>query len=615
MLVRNRNTWPSFIFLSTVLSIGLHAADAKPHFQISVFNLGTTGGALEVDTVAAQMVSDGWCTVSAAPQTQRWNKRPEKVPANEWIAVVLTGFGAQANTFAFMFDGPGGAPRMLAHVPFTPSWLPGGVKKWIPPLTRISEAIRMNYRRSPPAERPPLVNIQLAEWQGAEEKIPADAAAPTATISFREAHQSMEAMLCAAICENGWAPTWDQAEQSLRLELRLEFKSASMRFTKQAGNVNAVRKKERIPEDHYYGYLKRLLYMIESETGLADFGLPTGGRFRLLSATAERVYGVGDNGLLALDPRNGKRIWPAELATATDAYAFRPDGTGLARVFRYSRGVASVDLANGAQKVLSAESPVTSWGFATHEDGMAIVARGTTLIAHRNTTEAWRKEESSNISAGPSISGSLLFAGTVDGDLVCGNIGDGAEKWRKNLGGEIRGGLIGSGDTLVAFTKTDDALLAVSAKDGSLIWKQIVGDVLLKAPAKLGEQWLVVGKNNRIMLLNSADGKIAAEVRWPTWLVDVLPATLEGKSAILCTDIGGRLSVLDVVSLKTIREVKFPARLNGDLVYAPLFPSAWGTARADADALDQLLEDEDIKPKPAVLVTDGEGYLYIVRTK
>lgn len=612
---RHRNTLPSFILLSAIFSFGLHAVDAKPRFQISVFNLGITGGALEADSLAAQIASDGWCMASAAPQSTRWNKRPEKVPANEWVSVVLTGFGAQANAFVFMFDSAGESPRLLARVPYTLSWLPGGVKKWIPPVSQIAEAIRINYSRPLPAEQPPLVTLSLADWQGAEEKEPGGVAPPTATTSFREAQQPMEVMLCAALCENGWAPTWAQAPQSLRLELRLDFKSASMRFTKRTGTVNAERKKERIPEDHYFGYLKRLLYMMKSETGVADFGLPTGGRFHLLSATAERAYGVGDNGLVALDPRSGKRLWPAELPPTTDAYVLRSDSASSSKIFRYSRGVASVDLATGAQKVLSAEPPGASWGFATREDGMAIVARSTSLSAHRNGTEVWRKEESSNISAGPFIVGSLVFAGTADGDLVCNNCDDGAEKWRKNHGGETRGGIVGSGDTIIAFTKAEDALLALNAKDGSVIWKQIVGDVLLKTPAKIGDQWLVAGKNNRILLLNSGDGKIVAEARWPTWLVDVLPATVDGKSVILCTDIGGRLNILDAANLKSVREVKVPARLTGEIVYAPQFPSAWGASRVEADALDQLIDDDDVKPKPAILVTDREGYLYIVRTK
>lgn len=605
-----RNTRTGFILLSAILTFGLQAAEAKPRFQISVFNLGIAGGTLDADAIAAQVTSGGWCTAAAAPQSPRWNKRPEKVPASEWLTVVLTGFGSQANAFAFIFDGPGEAPRMLAHVPYTLSWLPGGVKKWIPPANQISEAIRINYTRQPSAERTPL-SIKMTEWQGADEKEPAGVAPPTATTSFREALLPMEVMLVAALCENGWAPTWEQAPESLRLELRLEFKSASMRFTKQA----AVRKKERIPEDHYYGYLKRLLYMMKSETGIADFGLPTGGHFRLLNATAERTYGVGDYGLVALDPRSGKRLWPADLPTTADSYAILRDDAGSAKVFRYSRGVASVDLAGGAQKVLSAETPGTSWGFATRPDGMAIVARGNFLGAHRNGTEVWRKEESSIISAGPVIVESLLFAATADGDLLCNNSDDGAEKWRKNHGGEIRGSLLVSGDKVLAFTKADDALLSVSAKDGSILWKQIVGDVLLKAPARIGDQWLVAGKNNRILILNSTDGKVAAELRWPTWLVDVLPAAIDGKSVVLCTDIGGRLNVLDTANLKPIREVKLPSRLSGDILYAPQFPSAWGAARADADALDQLIEDDDIKPKPAILVTDSEGYLYIVRTK
>lgn len=608
-----RTTRFCLIFLCAVGSL-LQAADEKPHFKISVFNLGVSGGTLEAEEVTAQIASDGWCTASVSPPAQRWNKCPDKVTGKEWIAVVLTGFGAQANAFAFIFDGPGGAPRLLAHVPYTIRWLPGGVKKWIPPVNQITDAIRVNYGRPTPATRA-RANIKVSDWQGAEEKTPAGVAPPAATTSFAEAQLSMEVMLCAAMCECDFAPTWEPAQQSLRLELRSEFKSASMRFTKQSGDINAVRKKERISEDHYYGFLKRQIYLMKSETGIADFGLPAGGHFRLQSATADRVIGVGNNGPIAFDPRTGKRLWPTELTTTTDAYAFRFDDAGVAKLFRYSRGLASVDLNTGAQKALSAESPGTALSFAAREDGVSVVARGAVLSAHRNAKEMWRKEEVSNITAGPYIMNSVLFAGTADGDLICENAEDGADKWRKNFGSEICGSLAGAGDTLIAFTKTNDALLAINGKDGSVLWKQNVGDVLLKSPARIGERWLVAGKNNRIMVLNAADGKVAAEVRWPTWLVDVLAAKMDGKSVILCTDIGGRLSVLDSADLKTLREVKLPARLSGEIVHAPQFPSAWGAARVEADALDLLIEDTDTSSKPAILVTDSEGYLYIVRTK
>jgi outer membrane protein assembly factor BamB len=605
----------------TILALSLPGAvafcgeNAKPHFQISMFNLGITGGSIEADAVATQIASGDWCTATAAPQAQRWNKRPEKVAASEWVSVVLTGFGAQANAFVFIFDEPGDSPRMLAHVPYTLSWTPGGGKKWIPPVSQISETFRVNYRRAPPATPVPRVSIKLGDWQGGAAKELGDAAAPTASISKREALPPMEVMLCAALCENGWAPTWGQSEQNLGLELRLEFKAASMRFTKQTGNASTVRKKEAIPEDYYYPFLKRLIYLMKSNTGIADFALPAGGRFRLMNATTKQISGVGENGIVAFDPQSAKRLWPAALPPNSDSYAMRLDDAGIAKVFRFSRGVAAVDLASGAQKVLSAEAPGSPWNFAVRDDGTAIVARGTTLSAQRNGAEIWRKEESSNVSAGPLILSSLVFAGTDTGDLICKNIDDGTEKWRKTPGGELRGYLSGSGEMVIAYTNLDDALLAVSVNDGTTIWKQSVGDVLLKAPVKVGSLWLVAGKNNRIMLLNSADGKVAADVRWPTWLVDVVSATVDGKSVIICTDIGGRLSILDSANLKTIREFKLPSRPNGELMYAPQFPSAWGTAVPDADKTDLLIDEVDVKSIPAILVTDDEGFLYIVHTK
>jgi len=598
--------------------IPLRAEDAKPRFQISISNLGVTGGTLDADAVVTHLNNAGWCTAAAAPPPARWNKRPENCPASEWVSVVLTGFGGQANAFVFMLDGPGNTPRLMAHIPYTISWLQNGAKKWIPPVDRITGAFRIGFRRPPPTPPAPVVHVKLDAWQSDDKETPG-AAAPVASASNREALPPLEVMLYAAACAAGYAPTSESAEQSLHLDLRLEFKSASLRFSKlPKGGI--PRQKEGLPEDHYYGYLVRLLHLMKSGSGIADMTALSGGHARLLAATTERLCATSDEGIFAFDPRSGKRLWASAPTTKPDLYLSQP---AAARVFRVSRGLASIDLATGTQKNLFAESPGLPWSFSALDDRSAALARATSLSVTRNGKELWKKDESATITAGPLLAAAHVFAGTADGDIFCKNRDDGVELWRKNVPGECRGAIVDAGVAILSFIMGSNTLIAISAKEGSVLWKQPIGDVLLKIPERVGAQWLVASKNNRILLLNSADGSIAADVRWPTWLVDIAAATLDGKTIILCTDIRGQLSLLDAATLKTSRQFVLPSRPHGELFVVPQFSGKFGVARTDnaplagADDINALLPLDEIDGKrmPAVLVTDADGFCYIVPLK
>ena len=65
--------------------IPLRAEDAKPRFQISISNLGVTGGTLDADAVVTHLNNAGWCTAAAAPPPaacgSRRGRRSCRVPA------------------------------------------------------------------------------------------------------------------------------------------------------------------------------------------------------------------------------------------------------------------------------------------------------------------------------------------------------------------------------------------------------------------------------------------------------------------------------------------------------------------------------------------------------
>lgn len=588
------------ILCSGLFCLLLTAGEAAPKLQISVTALGVTGGTLEADALIAQMNEGGWCTAALSPRPTRWNKRPEPVPPGEWVSVVLAGFGNQAHALAFQFDARGGA-RLLSHVPYGQTWLPSNVTKWIPPVSQIAESIRLGLKK--PAAELPRATLTLGEWAGREEKDPA--APSAATVSNREGFPPLEALFCAAACESGWMPSAEQTDNSLKLDARFEFKSAALKVT-QAGGVSGTQQKLDAAETHYFGVLKRLLFLLKKDCGVSDFGLLNETRARLLSASSERIVAATDAGALACDPRTGKRLWTSPPAKHPDAFTAHPAASGAPRIYRFTRDIAVVDPATGAQKTLSPDAPHAQYAFAAHEDGAAVVAQGSLLSAHRNAAMLWRKDGSDSFSAGPLLADGLIFAGTAQGELICFGLNDGAEKWRKSIEAELRGPLSACGKLFTAYSKSDDSLHAISMADGAVRWKLPLGDAPLEVSSFGANQFLAAAKNNRIVLAEIETGKIAAEVRWPTWLVDVLAVSAGGRTLVVCTDIRGRVSILDE-KLKTLREISLPARPNGELMFVQQFPAKWGAAGAEPDLLDG-----EVKKTPAVLVTDNEGFCYII---
>jgi outer membrane protein assembly factor BamB len=608
-----------FVAILLALSVQVRAGDAQPKFAISVCSLGVTGGTLQPAELAKCMNVDGWCTATAGPQPARWNKRPDGIPANEWVSVVLAGFGEQANAFVFMFDGLGGTPRLLVQVPYRLAWTPAA-KVWIPPTAQIANAIRFAHR--PTGVEGVRTVLKICSMQSRSgDAAPENAAAENAN---KESFPPLEAMLCAAMCANGFSPTWEQAEQAITIELRVEGKSASMKLTRKAGAAIRECRKDGVPQESYCAVLSRALYALKTDSVVSDFTQLSGGGLRLLAATPERLCAVADGCIFAHDPRNGQRVWGAVPGKGSkEAYTTRTRPPGCVQVFRHSRNVAEVALAGGEEKVLSSEPADQSWFFDSRDDGTTVVARGTAIVAQRNGTALWRKDESSEFTAGPVIAKDFVFAGNADGQVVCWNLADGAEKWRAALGGPGCGGMVFVEGKLLAFCKGDDALVAVRVEDGAVAWRQPVGDVLFRSPILVGGQLLVASKSNRILLLNPADGKVAAEARWPTWLVDVLPVSAGPQRRVVCTDIRGRLSILDGATLKVLSEASLPASPCGELVFAPAFPTTWGaagvkSAKPTAKGEDDLtLEDTSTAARgemqPAVLVSDAEGFCYIIR--
>lgn len=476
---------------------------AKPRFAVSVFSLGISGGSLTTAELAAALKQGDGCDAAAIPAS-RWNQRPESLREGPWLSVVLTGFGDQANAFAFLFEAPGTPPRLAAHVPYPISYKQG-VKVWYVPTGRLVSAIQAFFEKPEKQPAQPVLTLTVTERDEAEIRntpsgtLSMENLAPVkraTSVSRQEALPSLEAMIAGAMLENGLTPSWATADQSLLAEIRFGFQANSIRLTR--GPATQVTGKDEIPEEQYYGYLTRMFYGLARQQGfgLSDFVLvETNGPAHLLSADSDRLCLSSPQGLASFDPRTGLPLDP-------------PAG---AKPKARKKGKAPAILAD--------------------------------------------EQEPSKL-----------------------------------------------------FRLSDDILTAFNPADGAVLWKQAVGDVLLKEPVRIGDRVLVVGKNNRILLLDPAKGTILADLQWPTWLIDVI-ATEGARPLIACSDIHGTLSLLDAATLKPLHALRLPARPSGPLLFAPRFPIHWGASSSNENELGSL---QASAMKPVVLAGDAEGFCSIV---
>jgi hypothetical protein len=271
--------------------------------------------------------------------------------------------------------------------------------------------------------------------------------------------------------------------------------------------------------------------------------------------------------------------------------------------------VAAVDLAQGAERELSADKPSRPDAFRVAPDGTLVIAAGHTLAACRDGATLWRREFPDLITAGPAVGADRAIAGAEDGSLTAVALSSGEVLWHKPIGPSLRGPIAASDDRVYAWTAQDEALVAVHTADGSVAWRCPVGDVLLQEPLVIAGRLLVVGKNSRILLLDTATGRPVAQTTWPTWLLDAASVDSEGRPLVVCADLSRRLTFLDAGTLKPVREVRLPARISGRLLPVSSFPGKWAAAAEADPELGGLYSGES---GPALLAADEEGFCHIL---
>jgi hypothetical protein len=600
-----------------IAAVALTSAPAaqppRPEFVVSGFDLGAVDQVRpNAAELAAELAAPGWCTAKAAAKTGgEWSDVPAGVEPDKWVSVVTVGFGNRAEAYAFQFTGPNRAAKLVAHVSHRKRWTPAG-ERWLPPFTNLLDGFRIAYPETQKAAPHPALQLEvvLANPKSAEEAL---------TVPAEKVFPPVRAIVTAAACVAGWAPTTQKAGERARVEVRVRDQACDFRVAFTRGGKETVLTRDRVPWEEFHDQLAVLLSLPTRPT-VADFARPSPEGVSLLGVEAGRIVCLVDDELTALDAATGAEVWRLRVPQGktgpkrVERYAARRDAAGKLRLYRTTTALAEVAVADGAITPLA---PVPVGAFDVAADGGVAAAQGAKLAVYARGKEVWSAAESEPITAGPRLEPDRVLFGNARGDLVAFSRADHRELWRVPVGKQLWGPVTSAGALRLAFSAEDEALFAFDPKDGSVKWKFATGDALVQPPIEYDGAVVVVTKANRVARLDPATGTVAVEAKWPTWIVSAEPVTVGGQSRLAVGDVAGRLTLLGP-DLKPAWESALGARVTGRAAVASTPPVWKGKPRPAKGGPDDLLDSiaaDAAGSKPFLLATDGNGFLFKLTTE
>jgi outer membrane protein assembly factor BamB len=606
------------------------ATDAvPPKFVISSFDLGTVP---QVRATAAELATElnaaEWCAAEPNATAKLWHEVPAGVDPKQWISVVTVGYAKQAEAYAFMFDGPQGAARLVAHAP-NPQGTLRGAPHWYAPFVKLLNGFRIGYAQ--PAPSSPPLQLEIRE-------VAAPAAAAVAgnkpgfddalTIGPEKIVPPLKAILLAAACRGGWSPTFAAASPSsaassstasravVELQVLDQACSFQIKFTHEG--TESVVTKDRVPWEEFHDQLVSLFRLPLGDKSVRDLLRLAPGRVELLVAAGDRLAYLVDDELAALDTATGREAWrlripqsPVARTKKIERYVVRRDpADGRPRLFRWTKTLAEISLLDGSETPFAPTPTVTGWSFDVDGKSGAITSDGAKLTRYVAGKEVWSATETSPLTAGPIIAGDRVLAATDRGELFALALSDGKPLWRVKSPQPIVGSITPLGPMLLAFSPGDETLSAVDPQDGATKWRFAAGDMLLQAPFVHAGRLIVVTKQNRIAALDPTSGSLLAETTRPTWLVGVESVLVDKSPQLAIVDLNGRAALLND-QLQPSWQAQLASRPTGRPALLRM-PAFWRT-NAKSEPKNELLaavEADSVPQQTFFLTTDADGFLY-----
>jgi hypothetical protein len=212
----------------------------------------------------------------------------------------------------------------------------------------------------------------------------------------------------------------------------------------------------------------------------------------------------------------------------------------------------------------------------------------------------------------PLFVGSTLVVADADATVSAFGVTDHKRIWQSHVGGAAAPRLTAAGDLLLA--EADKSLHALGPGDGKTRWRFETGDRLAGAPVLLDDSLILASKLNRIDVLDKATGVSSASTHWPTWITALDARRIADRAVVACSDLRGRITLLDGGDLSVIASVDLDTHLVGPIRLVPDAPERWQAERQnEEDGLDVDILDLDVGSGPAVLCTDDDGFVYVVK--
>ena len=114
----------------------------------------------------------------------------------------------------------------------------------------------------------------------------------------------------------------------------------------------------------------------------------------------------------------------------------------------------------------------------------------------------WTVELSAPPSAPPQMDGDRIFVAALPGQVIAYGVSDGRELWRQTLTPEQP--LAPDGERV--FVAAGEAVHALNAADGTLLWRQPTGT--LTAPLLAKDGWVIAASATKLYALRAADGEV-----------------------------------------------------------------------------------------------------------
>ena len=585
--------------------------------------------------LAAQLAGETWCKAVPAETKGTWNQVPAGVDRSQWVSIVSVGFKGQADTYAFMFDGPNGSMSMATHIPFREVWLPGGVAAWIWPTDSILGALRVGYQDHLQRQSTGgMLQLDVIPWESAA----GDAVATSKTTNLDDAQTLAPALVLPAVAvmthaaafEAGWVPTATPGGpgaisagadlSSAICEVKVEDQACSFRLKIRDGEKEHTVTKLHVPWETYHEHLVRLFRYAKRSRGVSDFSQIARHPVELMALNDGKLACLLNHELAVFDLVSGKKSWTTEPIVKPPGYLPVPQYTplhkenGTARLVRYRPALAEFNWESGKITALAPAGADIRHRFSTTATGDFATSNAGTVSLLRQGKPLWEQKEPDAVSAGPLLTGNDVVYGQATGRLVARSAKDSKVRWESRLPGSLYGKIVPAGDSLLVFSNSAEALVAVDGAMGTERWQCPVGDVLLESPLIIGKQVLLVTKGNRLLLVDLKSGKVQNELQWPTWLVSVSLINSRPEPLLACSDLAGTVTLLSPTDLKPTRTLLVGAQIAGPILYADKLSYTWPVPQA-AESEENLLAEIKSGPTqagPVLLAADVQGFVYIL---